>query len=1443
MTDKGREREGYKISSEERQLMVEAGVQFYLKSKTEFGEGWDPALFYDDERFKNLPPQVQAELRAEIEKQEKTEAAPAAEAPEAPEPEKKKKKEKKKKLTDEEIAGLEDEGLKKVLESVASVKEARRFAKVFEKARRAEDAVKALTRAWETHDRQNKKDFNELTKDLLNRIAKVSGVAEAKKFIRERVRSVDVDLANKFALEFATPIPLSATKAVEAPVTPKPPKPDKAAAPAATPKAQRAAPKQPPVEEYQQTVTERMLQDMEESLEDQPALTLWEEVRDEIAFREKMKEEERAVRLRTYRGDTEAEVGSYEHIESALRALDIDLKNPQQAIEEKRKYLEQISQALEKQIAAADLDTCVRLLGNRQEQGALDVSFDHYLESLAVEEVKDTALESERMDEKRWENIFKPLFEGLERLTKEAQQKREELRAAAKARKDQLTALEPKPPAPEKKKKAQAAPKPAASEPRPQQTAAEAERKEEDEQVIADKIGRIKDKIDRALKAKEKAEGKSLEYPASFKFGRAIGNGEYTLLVAYAENPKQRPYILDRDAEACARVVEEYVGEFAQAVEISPDEARARLEALVKEVYDERTAKGGEYIYPNLDPGFNGKRQRLKSGKDDIAALKLAEIWKRVQLPEERQVQFAGLLDFFEAARRLQNEMVAVDLQARRAQREAEQLTAAQQTFERAVTSFIRGREEAASSAQVPKVKYPGEFKFAGALRGGEDAIFALLDAEGAKRRDIVEIGIPAWRKTVEHFLPEFAREVGLSEQEFRDKLDKIIAELQARRKKGGRGGRRFEYKNLDPNGAQQKGREIVSRWTLENLLSKMHLPKDPENTVVEALDYFDALQDLRGRLKTSLRDQRAQARDAQGKRVREMRENRERRLPSFAGEVELDALLWASDKAWWDEDEAGWERAREAVVLYQREHFGKKEWNDERKAALREIMRMVWARREFVVAKKAVGTVGLDSRAACELLKFAGIKTRAIIPLVPPRRKPGAIHVNISGEEGVVSGVSYYKKVKAARESGKIYDPNDPKNNLAQYIHRDKRTLSFDHHNAGISLPDAASVQYLFETLEFLGFFTDKNEHFNKEFTEKFGYTADNLRKALELVMFDDTKAHPAWQNADSAYWKGPWQRSLLAIAARADFKSIVAYVKDHPETDFTEEISEADAKKYDFVQKDGRSLVEKNEETFELAKKHWVELVNNGYSVYTEEVGGQFRELSRYYLVEAETSRLGNVKIVFVEAGEKNKGGYRGGGFPGSIDALRALGGRDVLYLIYNPPYERPGIDRKTYSMIERIFATHTDKDLPEDLFPGGECLRKRMWNYTGKGLEKQASIRAIFEALGVPPEELKKNKALERAMKLEEYDPSKPLTPEEVGLDLEKAKVLREILREELVEKYADEFAKEYPSMAKRGREYVLKVAEDYVNDKGKEELEKKFQRTLHARIQREIAKQRS
>ncbi|MBI4135420.1 hypothetical protein HY477_01665 [Candidatus Uhrbacteria bacterium] len=1439
----------------ERLLEVRKGVNYYLgerQTAKDLGVAWSRDQFFssDPSFLRDYPDEsIRAAIKDEIVKREGVEtanaAAPAVEAPKAPEPERKKKKERKpkKRLTHDESAALQGEALAAALSGVSSVKEARYFSEVFEKVGRPEDALTALIRAWELHDRRNEKDFRDLTSELVLKIVEIQGAPAAKLFVKDRIRPIDTSLATAAGLAI-----ISST----------------------TSKVDKTAPwwkrggAQPTtfVPDHQRRYKQRRYKPP------QPAV---ENVEARMGMEPENESAGAAVVENTPATPEEAaeefEILTENTVKNALRKVGIDPdKSPEENILNRENTLKQVKTELERSIAAADLGAIERLLGSddeNREDSLIYSKLDKILEGdLRFYDIRDFDILISGLNSKDFQpaerlEYWKEYLDKVNTLANTFLVKHNKtsdgLMEKARQRKAELL---------ERKKKTARISRPGSAKKgdKDDKSAAGAEpvlqaRETGEEQVAPSRTSDFPPTAEERKKIEERnlpkikehvaarfrkvverltKEGKGkLQNPGQFKYSEAIQRGEWYILDQMASRPGKQWLFLKYDGPAAIEAIKFFLGDFAKEAGLDNDQAQARLSEISGLVSQERKAVGGDYLYKNIDP-----KDRFKSEEGAaLARLKLADIGEKVQLPraDEAETRFADLLDFLEAARILERELKSqIHDNAKRRQEELrDSVSEAIENFSR---KFIAELE---SSAAERSAGNPADFKLTGAISSGERAVFALIGAQGQRKKDIVNVGVPGWQAVARNFLPEFAKEIGLSEAEFNKRLEALLGDISDQRKGNGD---EFVYRYIDPTDLQRDQNTVFSRLPIKDLRKALRLRGREEENVVAALDYFEAIRALQEQLKKERQASRAEGRRLQEERTREMRENREGRVQDFAAEVEIDALLWASDKQWWGEDEEGWERARQAVVLYQREHFGKTEWSDERKVALREIMRLVWARRDFVIAKKAAGAVGLDSQAARELLKFAGIKTRAIIPLVPPRRKPGAIHVNISGEEGVVSGASYHEKVKAARETGKIYDPSEAKNNVAGYVKPGERTLSFDHHNAGISLPDAASAQYLFETLEFLGFFTDKNEHFNKEFTEKFGYTADNLRKALELVMYDDTKSHPAWKDRNSKYWDGPWYRSLLAIAARANFKSIVKYVKDHPDTDFTEEISEDDVKKYGFVQKDGRSLVEKNEETNKLAKKHWAELLERGYSVYTEEVGGELRELSKYYLIETETPRLGKVKIVFVEAGQENKGGYRGGGFPGSIDHLRGVAGRDVLYLIYNPPYERQG-DGRTYSMGERIFATLTDQDLPEDLFPGGERLRRRMWNYTGDGLEKQASIRAIFKALGVSAEELQKNKALEKAMRLEKYDPEKPLTPEEVGWDSEKVKAVREILREELVEKYADEFAKEYPNMAKRGRQRVVENAEDYVKDKGEAELEKKFQRTLHARMQREIAKQRS
>ncbi len=1339
----GEEQNLERVKAEEHRPMVELGVEYVRdekKTAEELGETFDLDKALADSAFRQRFPEegVQAAIREEMLKEtvpaveaasagaaaETGAAGAAGEEQKAGAQKKRKERKSKKKLKDDEIAALQGEALDAALKGV-SVKDAKYFATAFEEVGRPEDALKALTRAWELHDKKDKKDFSDLTSDLVLKIAQIQGTNAAEEFVRNRLQRVDRSLATAATLAIArliTPpegvkvagVAAAAEAAAGTRAEPPPAAPKAAVAPrvAGTKKAAEAKKEEP--EEYDQTTTGRMLEDMEASLEEPPAPTLYEAVLEEIAAREKIKadEVEKAGRGRVFaarRGELELmEPGTYEEAEAALHALDIDAANPEKSVQRKEQYLGKIISVLEKQISAtAKKEDCDRILQ------ALDASFDHYLESLAIEEVKAIAVDSYAIGDRRWEKIFKPLFEGLDKLVKDAQTKREELRAAAEKRKSELPAAEkkkpgkgvaqdaekarsaaagaravdaPAAPRPPEAPQAPAAPRAAAAPEPPRPPPTRIELSEEARRLIAERVTAIKRKIEDDLKAREGRDEKALDKPASWKFGRLLGDAEYTMLVSMAKRQDIQDFLLNISTAAYEKAVRDYLDEFAKAVGINESEAGARLDTLVGEVEKERRAQGGKYVYKSIDPAAGGKRQRLKAGDVDIASLSLAEIADRVSLRRDTksEAQFAGSLDFLEAARRLQKELIDRDLRAERERREGEEARRDLILLPRRRIQILRDTlAEIGSGTKTELQSYlsgfiaTGEAKLQASQLRPREQVRAENDLAAA-REALKMLDNPAeYEEFLERRLDEFARwkkdqdkAWGRVSRADREKVQQVYEAL--RRADGGGAALTDEEQKL----LKQFGSQVE---------------------LLEDIKRVDAMR----RSAESL--------------LAELDKSPERRRERFAQTVEFDALLWAADKKFWGRDEAAYERARQLAATYERAGYAKEGalWTDKRKEVLRELVQLVWSRREIVVAKKSNDVIGLDSRAAKALLGFIGVPETRISALEPPARREGAIHINIGGREGVYSRAAVTAAAQDARRTGRISEVVDK-------LPREVRELSFDHHDKS-STPGAASSQYLFETLEFLGFFSAEG--------------AKNIGKAVELVSHEDNKSHPAWRAEDSPYWKGKWYRTMLGLCVRADFNAILEYVKDHPDTDFTQELSDQDLEKYGLKDK-----AQELERLFEKAKRHWQRLEEKGYSPfkYTPKGGGAPVILSEYFKVEATSSKFGEVKVVFCYAGEN------GGGFPGGLDTVRALGGPKTLYIVYNPAGNS-------------FFATHGSQELPEDLFgEKGIRLRKQMWVYRGSRDRDSAypfTARSVFEALWISAEDVAKNRHLERAMNSEE------------------------------------------------------------------------------------------
>ncbi|MDO8505790.1 MAG: hypothetical protein Q7S48_04410 [bacterium] len=392
----------------------------------------------------------------------------------------------------------------------------------------------------------------------------------------------------------------------------------------------------------------------------------------------------------------------------------------------------------------------------------------------------------------------------------------------------------------------------------------------------------------------------------------------------------------------------------------------------------------------------------------------------------------------------------------------------------------------------------------------------------------------------------------------------------------------------------------------------------------------------------------------------------------------------------------------KDSVVSYIKRFPKENSWSEERKEAFREIIKVVFPRLDFSVCRKFdFNRLGLDSRSALYLMSLAGIEIprNKITPVLPGEPREGTVNINVGGEEGVATPLANTPYLRNLLKRGVIPD--------TKQFPRHSRSLYFDHHS-GKSASDTSSTKNMYETLAYLGFFEEKDR--------------EAIENAVKLVTLEDNKSHPAWRDSESAWRKGNWRKTMLGLVARLPFGTIVEYAEDHPGTDFTAELKDAEIKKYKL-----KSTVNAVEATFKQAKKEWEELQKDGYSEY----GGGGGVENDKFLLKVSNSKFGEMTVVFC----------RDGGFPGSLDAIRALGGDKTIYIVYNP-------SQKTF------FASHTDKEIPEGLFREGMKLRERMWVYRGKESEQYPfTLRNVMTQMGVDSEALKANPKLEEAIVREE------------------------------------------------------------------------------------------
>lgn len=441
--------------------------------------------------------------------------------------------------------------------------------------------------------------------------------------------------------------------------------------------------------------------------------------------------------------------------------------------------------------------------------------------------------------------------------------------------------------------------------------------------------------------------------------------------------------------------------------------------------------------------------------------------------------------------------------------------------------------------------------------------------------------------------------------------------------------------------------------------------------------------------------------RDLLGGAYRELETTPEAKQQRYAANAELTTIIWAAENL----------ELKAQLRQYVKQFYGEKIWSEEHKAALRDLIRKVWPTLDFAICSKYTGKRGLDSRAALDLLKLAGVE-------IPPRNKeyvlpgtriPGAVHINVGGEEGVYTQLSIMEGLKATLREGGIPAPRafTPK----------MRSLFFDHHSA-VSAADTSSAQNLYETLAFLGFFEGKDR--------------ESIEAAVRLVTREDNKSHPAWRDRDSQWRKGAWQKTILGLAARIPFETMVAYAKDHPGTDFTAELTDDEIARYRLAEH-----ISAVEAKLDQAKREWEALEKYGYVTFDKDVmtqaGKRERQVvSERHLISAKNSKFGNINVLFCDRG----------GFPGRMDAIKALAPENTIYIMYDR-------DQKG------LFASHASEDLPADLFgEDGMRLRDRMWVYRGKPGERfPFTMRSVLLQLGIDIATIEAHPKFKEAIEAEE------------------------------------------------------------------------------------------
>lgn len=455
--------------------------------------------------------------------------------------------------------------------------------------------------------------------------------------------------------------------------------------------------------------------------------------------------------------------------------------------------------------------------------------------------------------------------------------------------------------------------------------------------------------------------------------------------------------------------------------------------------------------------------------------------------------------------------------------------------------------------------------------------------------------------------------------------------------------------------------------------------------------------------------------------------------------------LAQAFDPSLWSEEERGTVQELASNYLKIKNQL----WSPEKKAALRDLIRIVWPRvnvticstMEFKrykgapVMKRGSKKFNLDSQACREIFHLAGIPRESYTSALARERAikqgklnsiggytrphpPGAkekipgIMLNTSGEEGIESPV--YQRIKNWEKEGQIITPVHYREQLSPT----ERILFIDHHGA-FSKTSSSAAKFFFEAFDFLGFFDQ--DQLTPDCRTK-GYTKEIIKAAIDYATLEDNKNHPAWQGQKDGEWEKNSPRTILGLTSRLGFVKLLDLIKElgEPEKFVNDQVfknlSDEEIKRFGL-----EAASKRQQQLVEEAKEIKVDLDKSGLAIVSrhetkkkkkEEGGGEIKRFTgNGFVYELDSPKYGKVLLTL-------------GGYCGGIDAVRGLFGDQVLYVIYNSDFRS-------------LFVSSAGQKLPKDLMEKGFLLRDKMWIIPFASADFP-SMRDTLEKLGVRRED---------------------------------------------------------------------------------------------------------